>query len=119
MTLLSSLIPAAVLVAAPLAHAQETSSKEAFVNFLEVEGQLEFSGVLCARPLQVAGAAERGQTADEVRQLQRIARRALEAYEGVQATEGRPLSASDEPPRARGSRGVRGRGRRRGPDRSR
>ena len=80
MTLLH-LIPAAaaVVVAAPLAHAQEASSK-AFVNFVEVEGQLEFS-VSSVRVLQVAGAAERGQTADEVRQPQRIARRALEAYE--------------------------------------
>jgi len=81
MTLLSRLIPAALLVVAPLAHAQESSNTQAFVNFEEVEGQLEFSGVLCARPLQLAGAAERGQTLDEVRQLQRIARRALEAYE--------------------------------------
>lgn len=81
MNSLSRLIPAALLLAAPLAQAQETATPQAFVEFVEVEGELEFSGVMCARPLQLESAAERGQTQDEARRLQAIARRALESFE--------------------------------------
>jgi len=81
MKLLPRLIPAALLVAAPFAHAQEASSPSTFVEFQEIEGELEFSGVMCARPLQVSSAAERGQTPDEARRLQELARRALESFE--------------------------------------
>ncbi|MDG1051725.1 MAG: S8 family serine peptidase [Planctomycetota bacterium] len=80
-SLFTLLLPAAALLAAPLAHAQEAPTVNAFVEFAEVDGQLEFSGVMCARPLQVSSAAERGQTPDEARRLQAIARKALEAYE--------------------------------------
>ncbi|MGD2017914.1 MAG: S8 family serine peptidase [Planctomycetota bacterium] len=77
---LSSLPLAALLLVAP-ASAQEAAPSAAFVTFEEVPGSMEFSGVMCARPVQLAGAEERGQTPAEVVRLQAIARRAIDGYE--------------------------------------
>ena len=47
---LSSLPLAALLLVAP-ASAQEAAPSAAFVTFEEVPGSMEFSGVMCARPV--------------------------------------------------------------------
>ena len=61
-----------------------------FQTFSELPGQLEFSGRLCARPLQLADALARGLDADEAAQLRDSALRQLEAfplYRRVEATD--------------------------------
>ncbi|MEM1448039.1 MAG: S8 family serine peptidase [Planctomycetota bacterium] len=77
-------LPAAALLAAlaPLAAgAQQSASPSPFVDFVERPGSMEFTGVLCARPIQPDQAEELGLTVAEVQQRAARARQALEAYE--------------------------------------
>ena len=81
MKLGTSLAPIAALLALTPALAQEAAPENAFVTYEEEAGLMEFSGVMCARPVQLDGAEERGQTPAEVVRLQAIARRAVASYE--------------------------------------
>ncbi|MEM9380295.1 MAG: S8 family serine peptidase [Planctomycetota bacterium] len=77
-------LPAAALLAvlAPLtASAQQFAPSTSIVEFVEQPGLMEFTGVLCARPLQLDQAEEFGLTVAELQQRVTRARQALEAYE--------------------------------------
>ena len=66
---------AATLLSSP-ANAQETTQPE----FVEISGNMEFTGRMIARPLQVQDAREYGMTRAEVRRRARNADAALAAY---------------------------------------
>ncbi len=77
-----------VLAAAPLFCAPATAQVRTHTDFTEVFGEMEFSGRLIARPLQVQDSREYGMTRAEVRRRARNADAALALY---------PLSSYAEP----------------------
>ncbi|MDA0948768.1 MAG: S8 family serine peptidase, partial [Planctomycetota bacterium] len=86
---MQNLLPlGALALVSPLALAQD---QESFRPFVERPGMLEFSGVLCARPLQLEQALERGLTRAQAEALYQDA---LALLEGLSVQ--RRVEATDE-----------------------
>ncbi|MEM9801217.1 MAG: S8 family serine peptidase [Planctomycetota bacterium] len=78
---------AAAFAVAP-AYAQEAAPSERFVEFEEVRGEMEFTGVMCARPLQPEDADRLGLTGVELDARANAARDALDSYQLQKYVEG-------------------------------
>jgi subtilisin family serine protease len=82
----ASVFAAATFLSTPV-EAQESAKDSSLTGFTEVFGNMEFTGRMIARPLQVQRAREYGMTRAEVRRRVRNADAALAAYPLVEYVE--------------------------------